>query len=52
MDTYQTAPIGGVLSVSTLFVNKATLTFQQTSKADDFNVIGVLRVNIWCDTFY
>ena len=32
-------------SGSTLFVGKASKTFQQTTKADDFNVIGVFRVN-------
>ena len=36
MDPDQTAPIGVVLSGSTLFVGKASKTFQQTTKADDF----------------
>ena len=36
MDSDQTAPIGAVLSGSTLFVIKACKTFQQTTKTDDF----------------
>ena len=32
----QTAPIGAVCSGSTLFVGKASKTFQQITKADDF----------------
>ena len=35
MDPDQTAPIA-VRSGSTLFVSKASKTFQQTTKADDF----------------
>ena len=41
MDPDQTAPIGAVCSGSTLFVGKASKTFQQTT----FVVIGILRVN-------
>ena len=36
MDPDPTAPIGAVRSGSTLFVGKASKTFQQTTKADDF----------------
>ena len=36
MDPDQTAPIGAVCSGSTLFVGKASKTFQQMTKADDF----------------
>ena len=36
MDPEQTAPIGAVRSGSTLFAIEASLTFQQTRKADDF----------------
>ena len=36
MDPDQTAPIGAVRSGSTLFVGKASKTFQQTTKADGF----------------
>ena len=36
VDTEQTAPIGAVWSGSTLFAIEASLTFQQTRKADDF----------------
>ena len=36
MDPDQTAPIAAVWSESTLFVGKASKTFQQTRKADDF----------------
>ena len=36
MDPDQTAPIGPVWSGSTLFVGKASKTFQQTTKADNF----------------
>ena len=36
MDPDQSAPIGAVGSGSTLFVGKASKTFQQTTKADDF----------------
>ena len=32
----QNAPIGAAWSGSTLFVGKASKTFQQTTKADDF----------------
>ena len=48
MDTYQTAPIGGASSVSTLFVNTAT----KKISTDDFNVIGILRVNILLECVY
>ena len=41
----KTAPIGAVLSGSTLFVVGASKTFQQTKKADNFVVIGAFRVN-------
>ena len=36
MDPDQTAPMGAVRSESTLFVGKASKTFQQTTKADKF----------------
>ena len=36
VDPEQTAPIGAVWSGSTLFAKEASLTFQQTRKADDF----------------
>ena len=36
MDPDQTAPIGAVWSGSTLFVAKASKTFQKTTKTDDF----------------
>ena len=44
VDPEQTAPIGAVWSGSTLFAIGASLTFQQTRKADNFVVIGALRV--------
>ena len=34
------------LSGSTMLVKKASKTFQQTTKADDFVVTGILRVKI------
>ena len=37
MDPEQTAPIGAVWSGSTLFAIEASLTFQQTRKADNFS---------------
>ena len=37
VDPEQTAPIGAVRSRSTLFAIEASLTFQQTRKADDFS---------------
>ena len=36
VDSDQTAPIGAVWSESTLFVGKASKTFQQTTIADEF----------------
>ena len=36
MDPDQTAPIGAACSESTLFVGKASKTFQQMRKAGDF----------------
>ena len=45
MEPDKTAPIRAVLSGSTLFVEEASKTFQQTKKADNFVVIGALRVN-------
>ena len=36
MDPDQTAPIGAVLSESTLFVEKDSKTFKQTIIADEF----------------
>ena len=36
VDPEQTAPTGAVWSGSTLFAIEASLTFQQTRKADDF----------------
>ena len=45
MDPDQTARIGAVWSVSTLFVGNASKTFQQTTKSVELVVIGVLRVN-------
>ena len=44
MDPDETASIGAVSSWSTLFVIEASLTFQQTSKADYFVAICALRV--------
>ena len=45
MDPDETAPIGAVGSESTLFVGKASKTFQQTTKTVELVVIGALRVN-------
>ena len=36
VDSDQTAPTGAVWSVSTPFVEKASKTFQQMTRADDF----------------
>ena len=36
MDPYQTAPTGAVWSGSTLFVEDASKTIQQTTTTDDF----------------
>ena len=44
MDPEQTAPIGAVLSRSTLFALEASLTFQQMRKQTTFVAIGTLRV--------
>ena len=48
MDSDQTAPIGEVLSGSTLFVEEASKTFQQTLKAKTTCCdSGALRVKTW-----
>ena len=44
MDPEQSAPIGAVLSGSTLFSIEASYTFQQTRKQTTFVAIGALRV--------
>ena len=44
MDPEQSAPIGAVLSGSTLFSIEASQTFQQTRKQTTFVAIGALRV--------
>ena len=44
LDPEHPAPIGTVLSESTLFAIEASLTLQQTRIADDFFAIGALRV--------
>ena len=44
MDPDQTAPIGAVCSESTLFVGKASKSFQQMKKQATFVAIGALRV--------
>ena len=48
VDPDQTAPIGAVWSESTLFVEKASKTFQQTTKAADFCCDWRLRVKTYC----
>ena len=45
MDPDQIARVGAVGSESTLFVGKASKTFQQTTKSVELVVIGALRVN-------
>ena len=44
MDPEQTAPIGAVLSVSTLFAIEASKYFSRREKQTTFVVIGALRV--------
>ena len=44
MDPEQSAPIGAVLSGSTLFSTEDSSTFQQTRKHTTFVAIGALRV--------
>ena len=46
MDPEQSAPIGAILSRSTLFSIEASYTFQQTIKQTTFVAIGTLRVNL------
>ena len=45
MDPDQTAPLRAFLSESTLFVGKASKTFQQTTIAVELVVICAVRVN-------
>ena len=45
VDPNQTAPKGAVCFGSTLFVEEASKTFKQTTKADNHCCIGTLRVN-------
>ena len=47
MDPEQSAPIGAVLSGSTLFSIEASYTFQQTRKQAPFVAIGAFRVDIY-----